>query len=68
MVPVLSNIKISQSPAASIPFPDLATMLSLPILVIPATPIADSSPPIVVGIRATRSAINIAISAIYPRK
>jgi hypothetical protein len=49
IVPVLSKIKTSQSPAACIPFPDLATILSLPSLVMPEIPIAGSRPPIVVG-------------------
>ena len=68
IVPVLSKIKISQSPAASIPLPDFAIILYLPNRVIPATPIAGSSPPIVVGINATNSATKVAMSVLYPRK
>ena len=54
IVPVLSRINTSQSPAASMPLPDFATILSLPSLVIPATPMAGSNAPIVVGISATK--------------
>ncbi len=43
-------------------------MLSFPILVIPATPIAGSKPPMVVGIRATNNATKDAISILYPTK
>ena len=68
MVPVLSKIRTSQSPAASIPFPDFAIILSLPYLVIPDTPIAGRRPPMVVGIKATSKATSVAMSALYPRK
>ena len=59
IVPVLSNIIVSTSPHASTAFPDIAITLNLVTLSIPAIPIAESKPPIVVGIRHTQSAINV---------
>ena len=56
-MPVLSSSSTSTSPAASTARPDVASTLAPSIRLIPATPIAESSAPIVVGIRQTRSAI-----------
>ena len=47
------------SPAASTARPDIASTFRCTIRSMPAIPIADSSAPIVVGIRATRRAIRI---------
>jgi hypothetical protein len=65
-VPVLSRISVSTSPAASTAFPDFATTFALPTRVMPATPIAGSSPPIVVGMRATRREMRMARSIADP--
>ncbi len=66
MVPVLSSRSTSQSPAASTARPDVATTLARIILPIPATPIADSRPPIVVGMRHTSSATSTVIDTGVP--
>ena len=55
MVPVLSSSSALTSPAASTARPDMARMLRCTSRSIPAIPIADSSAPIVVGIRQTSS-------------
>src|SRR5579859_7623756 len=57
IVPVLSSSSTSTSPAASTARPDTAITLAWIIRSIPAMPMADSSPPIVVGLL---SAIGIA--------
>ena len=56
MVPVLSSSRVSTSPAASTARPDIASTLKLTRRFMPAMPIADSSAPMVVGIRVTNSA------------
>ncbi len=56
MVPVLSSSRTSTSPAASTARPDMASTLRWTSRSMPAMPMADSSAPIVVGIRQTRSA------------
>ena len=56
MVPVLSSSSVSTSPAASTARPDIASTLCCTSRSIPAIPIAESSPPMVVGIRHTSSA------------
>ncbi len=56
MVPVLSSSRTSTSPAASTARPLVAITLAPSIRLIPATPMADSSPPMVVGIRHTSRA------------
>ena len=56
MVPVLSSSRTSTSPAASTARPLVAITFAPSMRLIPATPIADSRPPIVVGIRHTSSA------------
>jgi hypothetical protein len=55
MVPVLSSSSVLTSPAASTARPDMASTLCCTSLSMPAIPIAESSPPIVVGIRQTSS-------------
>ena len=57
MVPVLSSSSMSTSPAASTARPDMASTLRRTSRSMPAMPMADSSAPIVVGIRQTSSAI-----------
>ena len=61
MVPVLSSNSTSQSPAASTARPDVATTLARIMRPIPATPIADSNPPMVVGMRHTSNATSTVI-------
>ena len=56
MVPVLSRSRTSTSPAASTARPDMAMTFAWCIRSMPAIPIADRSPPIVVGMRQTRRA------------
>ncbi len=64
MVPVLSSSSVSTSPAASTARPLVAMTFFLSRRSIPAMPIADSRPPMVVGIRQTSSAtIAVAESA-----
>ena len=58
MVPVLSSSRTSTSPAASTARPDMARTLRCTSRSMPAIPIADSSAPIVVGIRQTSRAIS----------
>src|SRR5712692_2054606 len=59
MVPVLSSRSVSTSPAASTARPDSARTLRRTRRSMPAMPIAESNAPIVVGIRATSSAIRV---------
>ena len=66
IVPVLSKIIVSTSPHASTAFPDIAITLNLVTLSIPAIPIADNKPPIVVGMRHTSKAIMVAIGIFAP--
>ena len=56
MVPVLSSSSVLTSPAASTARPDMASTLRCTSRSMPAMPMADSSAPMVVGIRQTRSA------------
>ncbi|MNP52910.1 hypothetical protein D3C76_1473340 [compost metagenome] len=62
IVPVLSRIIVLISPAASTALPDIASTLNCVTRSMPAMPIADSKPPIVVGIKHTSSAISTGIS------
>ena len=55
IVPVLSSSSVCTSPAASTARPDMARTLCCTSRSMPAMPIAESSPPIVVGIRHTSS-------------
>ena len=57
MVPVLSSSSTSISPAASTARPDLAMTLKRTSRSMPAMPMADSSPPMVVGIKVINRAI-----------
>ena len=56
MVPVLSSSRVCTSPAASTARPDLAITLRRTRRSMPAIPMAESRPPMVVGIRVTSSA------------
>ena len=56
MVPVLSSSRVRTSPAASTARPDLAITLSFTSRSMPAMPMAESRPPMVVGIRVMNSA------------
>ena len=56
IVPVLSSSKVFTSPAASTALPLIASTLCCITRSMPAMPIADNRPPIVVGIRHTSSA------------
>ena len=55
-MPVLSSSNTSTSPAASMARPDVAMTFARIMRSMPAMPIADSRPPIVVGMRQTSSA------------
>ena len=61
IVPVLSSSSTSQSPAASTARPEVAMTFARIIRPMPATPIAESRPPIVVGMRQTSSATSTVI-------
>src|SRR5258707_433403 len=61
MVPVLSSSSTSTSPAASTARPDVAMTLDAIIRLMPATPMADSRPPMVVGMRQTCKATSTEI-------
>jgi hypothetical protein len=61
MVPVLSSSRTSMSPAASTARPLMARTLRCRRRSMPAMPIALRRPPMVVGIRQTRSAISAVI-------
>ena len=56
IVPVLSRSSTSTSPAASTARPDIAITFAWCIRSMPAMPIAERSPPMVVGIRHTSRA------------
>ena len=56
MVPVLSSRSVSTSPAASTARPLIGMTFWRIRRSMPAMPMAESSPPMVVGIRQTRSA------------
>ena len=58
IVPVLSKTKVFISPQTSTACPEVAMMLNWATLSIPAIPIALSKLPMVVGISATKRAIN----------
>ncbi len=67
IVPVLSKMIVWISPAASTAFPLIAMTLKRVTRSIPAMPIADSKPPIVVGIKQTSKAIKIGPERLNPR-
>ena len=56
MVPVLSSSSVSTSPAASTARPLMASTFLRSSRSMPAMPMAESRPPMVVGIRQTSSA------------
>ena len=66
MVPVLSSSSTSTSPAASTARPEVAITFACIMRLMPATPTADSRPPMVVGIRQTSSAINAVMLTTVP--
>ena len=66
MVPVLSSRSVSTSPAASTARPEVATTLKRIRRSMPAMPMAESRPPIVVGMRQTRSAIRTVTVSVVP--
>ena len=66
MVPVLSSSRVLTSPAASTARPLIASTLRCTSRSMPAMPMADSSAPIVVGIRQTTSAMSTAIDCSAP--
>ncbi len=66
MVPVLSSSSVSTSPAASTARPEVAITLKRIRRSMPAMPMAESRPPIVVGIRQTSSAISTVIESVLP--
>ena len=66
IVPVLSKRRVSTSPAASTARPLRARTLNWTSRSIPAMPIGDNRPPIVVGIRQTSSATRVVTSTLLP--
>ncbi len=66
MVPVLSSRRVEQSPAASTARPDMASTLCWTRRSMPAIPMADSSAPMVVGIRQTSRATRTMMSCSAP--
>ena len=64
IVPVLSNIKMSTSPAASMALPLIANTLAWFKRLIPAIPIAESKAPIVVGAKQTSNATNVVMEIV----
>ena len=67
MVPVLSSSRVDTSPAASTARPDMARTLRWTSRSMPAMPIAESSAPIVVGIRQTSRATSTTIVQVRAR-
>ena len=68
IVPVLSSSSVSTSPAASTARPDFAITFARTSRSMPAMPIADSRPPIVVGISVTKSATRKTTGIVAPEK
>ncbi len=66
MVPVLSSSKVSTSPAASTARPEVATTLKRISRSMPAMPMADKRPPMVVGIKVTNSATSTGTARSVP--
>ena len=66
IVPVLSSSRVSTSPAASTARPDMASTLKRTSRSMPAIPIAESSAPMVVGIKVTNSATSATIGMVPP--
>ena len=65
-MPVLSSRMTSTSPDASTARPLMARTLKRATRSMPAMPMADSSPPIVVGMRHTSRAISATVSTVVP--
>ena len=68
IVPVLSSSKVCTSPAASTARPDMASTFRWTRRSIPAIPMAESSAPMVVGIRQTSSATSTMTETVAPAK
>ncbi len=66
MVPVLSSKSTSTSPAASTARPEVAMTLACIMRLMPATPMAESSPPMVVGMRQTSRATSTVTDTTVP--
>ena len=66
IVPVLSSRMTSTSPDASTARPLIASTLKRATRSMPAMPMADSRPPIVVGMRQTSSATRATVSTVVP--
>ena len=66
MVPVLSRSSVSTSPAASTARPLMAMTFFRRSRSIPAMPMAESSPPMVVGMRHTKSATMVVAESATP--
>ena len=66
MVPVLSSSSVSTSPAASTARPDMASTLNCSSRSMPAMPMAESRPPMVVGISVTSSATSTVTAIVVP--
>ena len=66
MVPVLSSSRVSTSPAASTARPDVAMTLKRTRRSMPAMPMAESRPPIVVGMSVTSNAASTVTERIVP--
>ena len=67
IVPVLSSSSVSMSPAVSTALPDIASTLRCTMRSMPAMPMAESRPPIVVGMRQTSSATSAVVVTSPPR-
>ena len=66
MVPVLSSSRVLTSPAASTARPLIAITFCWISRSMPAMPMAESSPPMVVGMRQTSSAMRIGVATAPP--
>ena len=66
MVPVLSSSSVLTSPEASTALPLIASTLCCITRSMPAMPMAESSPPMVVGIRQTSNATSTATVGVVP--
>ena len=67
IVPVLSSSNVSMSPASSTALPLLASTLADSALSMPASPIAESKAPMVVGIRQTSRATKVGTERVIPK-
>ena len=66
MVPVLSRSSVSTSPAASTARPDMAITFAWIIRSMPAMPMAERRPPMVVGMRHTSRATSVVTVTTWP--